>query len=150
TDSNDAIASFSNTGNNIDVSAPGVNIVTTIRGGGYGYATGTSASAPLVAGVAALMISVNPSLTGSQVRDLIKQSADDLGAPGWDPGYGSGRVRADKALLAAMQATGGTNAPPDTTAPTTTINSPSAGSTVSGVVTISILATDDVGITMVE
>ena len=150
TDSNDAVASFSNTGNNIDVSAPGVNIVTTIRGGGYGYATGTSASAPLVAGVAALMISVNPSLTGSQVRDLIKQSADDLGAPGWDPGYGSGRVRADKALLAAMQATGGTNAPPDTTAPTTTINSPSAGSTVSGVVTISILATDDVGITMVE
>jgi subtilisin family serine protease len=150
TDSNDAIATFSNTGNSIDVSAPGVNIVTTIRGGGYGYATGTSASAPLVAGVAALMISVNPSLTGSQMRDLIKQSADDLGAPGWDTGYGAGRLRADKAVVAAMQATGGTNGPTDTTAPTTTISSPGAGSVVSDVVTISILATDDVGITMVE
>ncbi len=150
TDANDAVASFSNTGNSIDVSAPGVNIVTTIRGGGYGYATGTSASAPLVAGVAALMISVNPSLTGAQVRDLIKQSADDLGPPGWDTGYGAGRLRADKAVIAAMQTTGGTNTPPDTTAPTASISSPGAGSTVSDVVTINIFATDDVGVTKVE
>ena len=150
TDANDAVASFSNTGNSIDLSAPGVNIPTTMKGGGYGYATGTSASAPIVAGVAALMISVNPGLTGAQVRDLLKQSADDLGAPGWDPDYGSGRVNAAKAVLAAMQTTGGTNTPPDTTPPTATINAPSSGSTVSDVVTINISAIDDVCVTKVE
>src|SRR5207249_3841082 len=41
TDSNDAMASFSNTGNNVDLAAPGVNIYTTTRGGAYGLATGT-------------------------------------------------------------------------------------------------------------
>ena len=150
TDQNDALASFSNRGNNIDLSAPGVNIVTTIRGNGYGFATGTSASAPIVAGVAALMISVNPSLSGAQVRDLLKQSADDLGVPGWDTDFGSGRVNATKALLAAMQTTGGTNTPPDTTPPTATINAPGAGSTVSDVVTIQVSAIDDVCVTKVE
>ncbi len=151
TDSNDAVASFSNTGNNVDLSAPGVNIVTTIRGGGYGYATGTSASAPLVAGVAGLILSINPALTGPQVQDILKQSADDLGAPGWDPGFGWGRVNARKAVLAAVATQGGgTNVPPDITAPTATITAPVANSTVSGIVTIDVTATDDVGVTRVE
>ena len=151
TDPNDAVAAFSNTGNSIDLSAPGVNIVTTIRGGGYGYATGTSASAPIVAGVAALMISANPNLTGAQVGDLLKQSADDLGPQGWDPGYGWGRVNADKAVLAAMHSTGGTNnPPPDITPPSAQISAPGEGSIVSDVVTINIVAADDVGITKVE
>src|ERR1043166_3756296 len=68
TDPNDILTSFSNTGSNIDLSAPGLNILTTTAGGGYGSGTGTSASAPIVAGVAALVISANPSLTGGQVQ----------------------------------------------------------------------------------
>ena len=139
------MASWSNTGNNVDVCAPGVNILTTARGGGYGYGTGTSFSAPLVAGVAALVVSANPSLTGAQVRDILKQSADDLGSPGWDPSYGWGRINADKAVLAATGAT-----PTDTTPPASTIAAPLAGGTVSGVATIAVTATDDVGVTKVE
>src|SRR5262249_28611640 len=133
TDSSDLIASFSSTGNNVDLSAPGVNIVTTVKGGGYGYATGTSASAPLVAGVAALMLSVNPNLTATQVIDLLKQSADDLGPAGWDSGYGWGRLNARNAVVAAINA--GT---PDTTPPSATLSSPNLGSTLSGTVSVAV------------
>ena len=151
TDANDVLASFSNTGNNIDVAAPGVNIITTARGGGYGSGTGTSASAPIVAGVAALAIAANPSLTGVQVQEIIKQSADDLGTPGWDTSYGWGRVNAYRAVLAALATPGGnTNAPPDTAAPSAAITAPASGSVVTGVVTINVSATDDVGVTRVE
>ena len=108
-------------------------------------AGGTSLSAPIVAGVAALVISVNPSLTGAQVQDILRKSADDLGAPGWDPGYGWGRVNAYKAVLAA---TGGST--PDSTPPAAQITSPSPGSTVGGTVTIEVSATDNVGVTKVE
>ena len=102
TDSNDAIASWSNTGTPIDLAAPGVGIWTTTAGGGYSPASGTSFSAPVTAGVAALVISANPSLTSAQVQQVLKQSADDLGAPGWDPVYGWGRVNAQKAVAAAI------------------------------------------------
>jgi subtilisin family serine protease len=112
TDSNDALASWSNTGTPIDLAAPGVGIYTTTMGGGYGSVSGTSFSAPTVAGVAALVISANPSLSSSQVQQVLKQSADDLGAPGWDPVYGWGRVNAQKAVCLAAtfgQGPGGTN-----------------------------------------
>src|ERR1041385_8867446 len=58
TDSTDTLASWSCTGNNVDLSAPGVNVLLTTKGGGYGSGSGTSFSAPCVAGVAALVISV--------------------------------------------------------------------------------------------
>jgi thermitase len=147
TDTTDAIASWSTTGNNVDLSAPGVSILTTVSGGTYGWAGGTSLSAPIVAGVAALVISVNPGLTGAQVQDILKDSVDDLGAPGWDPIYGRGRVNAYKAVLAAA---GGTPPPTDTTPPATTITSPSSGSTASGTVTIGVSASDNVGVARVE
>jgi thermitase len=143
-DSNDTLASFSNTGSNIDLSAPGVNILTTATGGSYGYGTGTSFSAPVVAGVAALMISANPSLTGTQVRDILEQSADDLGAPGWDTSYGWGRVNASKAVLAAVAGA------PITTPPTVQIMSPPGGCILSNVVTISVNASGPVGVTMLQ
>ncbi|MEM2464821.1 MAG: S8 family serine peptidase, partial [Candidatus Bathyarchaeia archaeon] len=63
TASGDILASFSSYGPYVDLSAPGVSIYTTIRGGGYGSVSGTSFSAPIVASVAALIFSVNPSLT---------------------------------------------------------------------------------------
>src|SRR5215471_1160774 len=52
TDQNDVLATWSNTGNNVDLSAPGVSIRTTTNGGTYGAGSGTSFSAPIVAGVA--------------------------------------------------------------------------------------------------
>src|SRR5205823_6228067 len=128
-----------------DLAAPGVAIYTTGKGGGYVVGTGTSASAPIVAAVAAMVLSVNPSLTAIQVQDILKQSADDLGAPGWDPSYGWGRVNAYKAVLAA---TGGSST--DTTPPSATITSPSDGSKLSGTVTIGVSAADNVGVTKVE
>src|SRR5258705_9106462 len=108
TDQNDVLATWSNTGNNVDLSAPGVNIGTTTTGGTFGYGSGTSFSAPIVAGVAALVLSANPSLTAAQVTSVLKQSADDLGSAGWDPSYGSGRVNADRAVSLA----GGSPPPP--------------------------------------
>ncbi len=145
TDLNDVLASWSNTGNNIDLAAPGVSILTTVRGGSYGWAGGTSVSAPIVAGAAALVMSANATLPGAQVGDILKQSADDLGAAGWDPSYGSGRVNAGRAVLLAVAST-----PADSAAPSASITAPSSGSTVSGPVTVNVSATDDMGVTRVE
>ncbi len=147
TDANDTLATFSSTGNNVDLAAPGVSILTTVMGGSYAWAGGTSLSAPIVAGVAALVLSVNPSLTGPQIQDVLKTSADDLGPAGWDPSYGWGRVNAYKAVLAA---TGGILPPTDTTPPTVAILAPVSGAVVSNLVTINVSGTDNVGITRVE
>jgi hypothetical protein len=149
TDGTDTLASWSNTGNNVDLTAPGVSIYSTTKGGGYGSGSGTSFSAPIVAGVAALVISVNPNLSGAQVQDILKQTADDLGAAGWDPQYGYGRVNAYQAVLAAS---GGTTSAPavDTIAPTATITAPSNGTTISGTTTITVSASDNVGVTKVD
>lgn len=150
TTSSDTLASWSNTGNNIDLSAPGVNILTTLNGGGYGLWSGTSFSAPIVAGVAALVLSTNPSLTPTQVQDILKQSANDLGAAGWDTSYGWGRVNAANAV--AMAQTPPPPPPPvtDTTPPTVSITSPSDSSTVSGTVSIATTASDNVGVASVS
>src|SRR5262249_38704461 len=130
--------------NNVDLSAPGVNISTTTNGGAYGAGSGTSFSAPIVAGVAALVISVNPALTPAQVTSVLEQSADDLGSPGWDPSYGWGRVNAARAVSMA----GGSMA--DTTPPTVSINSPAPGAAVSGIVSVQVVATDNVGVSSVS
>lgn len=147
TDQNDVLATWSNTGNNVDLSAPGVNIGTTTNGGTFGYGSGTSFSAPIVAGVAALVLSVNPSLTPVQVTNVLKQSADDLGPAGWDPSYGSGRVNAERAVSLAG---GSPPPPPDTTPPLVSISSPAAGSTVSGTISVQVTASDNVGVTAVN
>ena len=145
TDSNDLLASFSNTGNNIDLSAPGVMIRTTAKGGGYQAVAGTSFSSPVVAGVAALVMSVNPSLTPAQVQDTLKQSADDLGSAGKDSTHGWGRVNAARAVVLAGGGEAG-----DRTPPVVSIASPASGATVSGGLTIAVSATDNVGVSAVS
>jgi thermitase len=146
TDSSDSLTSWSNTGNNIDLAAPGSGIYTTIRGGTYGSKSGTSFSAPVVAGVAALVISVNPNLTGGQVQDVLKRSADDLGAASWDPQYGWGRVNAARAVSMALSL----NQMGDTTPPSVSFSSPTNGATVSGTITVQINASDNVGVASVS
>jgi len=59
---------------------------------------GTSAACPVAAGVAALILSLEPNLTGDEVRHFLERSAKDLGAPGRDDYYGWGRVDARAAL----------------------------------------------------
>lgn len=107
TDNQDAVSIFTTTGAELDISAPGENILTladTLSApNDYSYQSGTSMAAPMIAGVAALCKSIYPEATNAQIREFITSSVQDLGAPGWDTTYGAGRVRADAALSAAFE-----------------------------------------------
>lgn len=144
TDQSDLRASFSNYGTWIDVAAPGTRIYTTNNGGGYGYWQGTSFASPQVAGLAALMFAANPGLTNAQVVSLLRARADDLGAPGFDATFGSGRINVARAVQAAAESVAG-----DAVAPTVSISAPADGSSVSGTVTVTAAAADNVGVTRV-
>jgi hypothetical protein len=87
----------SNKGLEIDLVAPW-DVFTTAAGGSYEYKDGTSMAAPQVAAVAALAWSQHPELNAYQIRQLLRQTADDLGAPGWDASTGYGLLRADRAV----------------------------------------------------
>jgi hypothetical protein len=90
----------SNTGTEIDLVAPW-DVFTTANGGSYEYKDGTSMAAPQAAAVAALAWSKHPELKAYQLRQLLRQTADDLQAPGWDPSTGYGMLRADRAVTEA-------------------------------------------------
>jgi subtilisin family serine protease len=92
---------FFSTGPQIEVSAPGSNVYMTEMGGSYGTASGTSFSSPHVAALAGLLFSEYPTLTPSQVRTVIRSTADDVAAPGYDQQTGDGRINAEAALLGA-------------------------------------------------
>ena len=97
----DERSAWSDYGAHIGVVAPGEGIWTTVAGGGWERAEGTSFSAPLVAGVAALMFSVAPTASAEQVLAWLQASADDLGPPGFDPHTGAGRLNARRAVSLA-------------------------------------------------
>jgi hypothetical protein len=145
TTSSDTFASFSAYGNYVDVSAPGVGIWTTTKGGGYAALSGTSGSAPLTAGVYALMLAANPKLAPSTLDSILFKTAVPLGASGYDMYYGWGRVNASGAVASALQTVVAT----DTTSPTASITAPSASSTVKGLVPVSVNAADNIGVTKV-
>lgn len=105
TDLHDSLANFSNTDTLMitrGLTAPGVDLYTTDISSGYASASGTSFSSPMAAGLAALLWSARPELTGQQIFDLIKDSADDLGPQGPDRDFGWGRINALKAMRLAM------------------------------------------------
>ncbi|MFQ5748489.1 MAG: S8 family serine peptidase [Planctomycetota bacterium] len=104
TDSSDVRWSSSNYGTPIDVTAPGVGIWTTKKGGGIVSQTGTSFAAPLVNGVAAMIWAMNPALSPVEVKGILYASCDDLGPVGEDNEYGNGRVNLFKAVTAARDA----------------------------------------------
>ncbi len=94
TDNKDDRASWSSTGPDVELAAPGVSIYSTYLGGGYATMSGTSMACPHVAGTAALAIVAG----GGDVRQRLKDTADDLGAAGRDDLYGYGLVDADEAV----------------------------------------------------
>ena len=146
TDSNDVKTSWSSYGAYVDVAAPGAGIYTTTLGGGYGAVSGTSFSAPITAGVIALMMAANPGLAPTTVEKLLFSSATDLGTVGFDTYYGYGRVNA----AAAVQSAASTRSAADTTAPSVSISNPGAGATVKGLITVDVAATDNVGVSRVD
>lgn len=93
-DNSDTRASFSNFGNNLDIMAPGVQIYSTQGSAGYQYLSGTSTAAPFVAGVAALMLSVNPALTPLDVGNVLNATATDISRTSYDTTTGWGIVDA--------------------------------------------------------
>ena len=92
TDRYDNLASFSNRGDSIDVSAPGVEILSSIPGGKYGVANGTSMAAPYVSGILAMLKVDNPAKSNGELEQLLKTYVDDKGALDWDPLFGEGIV----------------------------------------------------------
>jgi subtilisin family serine protease len=89
TDSDDGLQSHY--GPHIDFSAPGYQVYSTTTAG-YGAGSGTSYAAPLVSGVLATLFSISPTLAADEAIAILKATATDLGAPGWDQQFGWGRI----------------------------------------------------------
>ena len=101
TNSTDVKSSSSNYGTRIDVAAPGTSILSTIPYTGYDTKSGTSMSAPMVAGLLGLMKSFSPNATNEQLISCMKGSCDNIDAvnPLYSGLLGAGRINAYKALL---------------------------------------------------
>ena len=154
---NEALASYSNYGEGIELVAPGgenedlnkdtyadMILQETFNGDPcepwYYFFAGTSMASPHVAAVGALLFSAGVP-DAATVRQILQDSADDLGASGYDTVYGHGLVNAYKALLAA----GPTDQPPSVT-----LTNPADGAVLAGEVVVTADATDDDGVTQVE
>jgi len=110
------LASYSNYGTALDLVAPGGDLDMDQNGDGYddgilqetfwslgigwGYwfSTGTSMACPHVAGVAALVKAIHPEYGPDEIRQVLQDTAEDLGAPGWDERYGYGLIDAYAAV----------------------------------------------------
>jgi len=90
----DVIAGFSSIGPEVELAAPGVNILSTAKGGGSTTKDGTSMACPHVTGVVALALAAGV----TDVRGTMQATADDLGAPGMDDLYGYGLVDAEEVV----------------------------------------------------
>jgi thermitase len=97
TDHNDARASFSNTNPDVEVAAPGVNVLSTIPGGQYAELSGTSMATPHVSGVTGVLWQLFPGSTAASIRSRLTAAVDDLGPAGRDSTFGFGRVNLCKA-----------------------------------------------------
>lgn len=90
---------YSNFGPELDVMALGLDLVSTTPGGGYTIVSGTSAAAPQVAALAALLLSLEDTLSPAEMTAILTTTALDLGDPGFDVFYGAGLIQMDIAVL---------------------------------------------------
>ena len=106
-----AVAVYSTQNDSVDIAAPGgdtsvgAGILSTVAGGGYEEEEGTSFSSPYVAGAAALLRSVDSSLTPDEIESYLEHTAQDKGATGRDPAYGWGIVDVGAAVTMAKAGT---------------------------------------------
>src|SRR4051794_4708872 len=125
---------FSNFGDSlVSLAAPGEGIITTYPGGGYAGAWGTSFSAPMVAGAAALLVQVTPSISYLEAASMLGR-ADAMSLSG----MGKGRLNLSAALKRAV----------DSTTPNVTFLTPASGA-VSQTVSVSVSATDNMAVSAV-
>ena len=103
-DSANVIATFSSRGPEVEIAAPGVQVLSTIPGGGFGQKSGTSMACPHVSGGAAVVWGAHRFATNVQIWNLLASAADNLGPPGWDQLYGYGRLDVDQAALVMVPA----------------------------------------------
>ena len=123
-DANANRAPYSNFGSTVDVAAPGGDTSVDLDHDGYAdgvlstlmddsgasltpifaFYQGTSMACPHAAGVAALMLAVDPTLTPAEIETILKDTATDLGTPGRDDLYGAGLIHAERAVLVASGA----------------------------------------------
>jgi subtilisin len=99
-DSTDVITPFSGRGPEVELCAPGINVLSTKPGGGYQSWSGTAGACAHVSGAAAVACGSHRFATNVEIWNLLAGTARPLGDPGWDPLYGYGRVQADDAALA--------------------------------------------------
>jgi Subtilase family len=104
TDSDDKLFDNANIGRYVAVAAPGVDVLLPAPGGAYGLETGTSVSAALASGVAALILEHHPELQPAALRKLLTTTAKPLGAGGHESDFGAGLVDALHALTQSDQA----------------------------------------------
>ena len=100
---NDNLAGFSSWGSHLDVTAPSPDILAPNNQGVSSYTSsfgGTSAASPHVAGLAGLVLSVDPTLTPDEVRAFINENTDDVGDPGFDNFFGNGRINSSATIAA--------------------------------------------------
>lgn len=90
-----------------DISAPGETIYSTVKGGNYASMSGTSMAAPGITGVIAMMCFLDSNLDVGKVRGVLRNTATDIGTPGYDIYTGAGLVNAKKAVEAVAPEGGG-------------------------------------------
>lgn len=147
TDSSNQRASFSATGDAVEVAAPGVSIASTYLNNGYASISGTSMATPYAAATLALLKEAYPAYSASQLRSLLQETVADLGATGKDTYYGYGLVQSPTTTSTTQPVE---ETPPleDTTEPTITYETRTAVSTDKGsyiageTVTITVKVTD--------
>ncbi len=110
-------SSFSQYNDQVDISAPGSSVLSTVPGNKYATYSGTSMATPHVAAVAALIWSHHSRKTAAEIRDALESSAEDLGTYGRDDYYGNGLVNT-KAALDALSEGWPSVSPAPTTVPT--------------------------------
>jgi thermitase len=101
TDRRDRRAAFSTFNADVEVAAPGVDIVSSLPGNRYGLLSGTSMSAPFASGVAAAIRARFPDLTAEAARNRLTRTVNDLGARGRDQNFGFGRVNLCNAVASS-------------------------------------------------